>query len=867
MSDNRDDRRLSDKNDNIIKSNKRVDPMDEWSPPTDASKGAAIKSQSNHKKSHKSKHKKHKKDDKHREVSATREDKSCSKHSKHSKKSKKEKKKDKEKRPKTSLSKSDEELEELIKQKKLLEKELMDEELKQKSGSNDTHTSHSNARSGESNGEPLNGMNGYKDCDLKDNELRVKERKNATKDAVVLESNDKKRKATNDLHKNEKHLKSSEKSIKSESKTKMVSKENSKSKESRNTRENLNRDNNREERSSKELKPKAIESSNLNEKRQHSSEDRHYIKRSRSQSRDRQRHITPDRSDRNRMERGDERNNRNDRFDRFRDKPDHWNRRYESNRRSPHNWDRDRGRDRDRERDRGMYRSGDREREDRNRERDRFRRQDDHQRGSKKGGRHYDKYSNESFGNKNANQESSSDESNNLDVDINEDENEEQEIERRRKQRQELLQKLSTDLGKGNDCNDASNSGFSSYQNSPTKEESDKNSDKMSESILDEDSRLETFDEISKRVDETEEELQNDTDLEPSGDQKQESIKRKPVDMFSDIDIFSADYNSPCDQNHFRASGAENPALNDNWDDAEGYYRIRIGETLDGRYSVYGYTGQGMFSNVVRARDKARSQQEVAVKIIRNNDIMHKTVFESLSMNLREILKKYGKDVGLHIKAVRSYSHQLFMALKLLKRCNIMHADIKPDNILVTENKLVLKLCDFGSASDANENEITPYLVSRFYRAPEIILGHSYDFSIDMWSVGCTLYELYCGKIMFSGKSNNQMLKFFMDFKGRMNNKFVRKSAFKDQHFDANCNFLYQEVDRVTEKDKIVVISNIQPIRDLNSELIADQTLDETEHRKVSQLKDILEKILMLDPTKRLTITQALSHPFITDKM
>lgn len=56
------------------------------------------------------------------------------------------------------------------------------------------------------------------------------------------------------------------------------------------------------------------------------------------------------------------------------------------------------------------------------------------------------------------------------------------------------------------------------------------------------------------------------------------------------------------------------------------------------------------------------------------------------SMNLREVLKKYGKDVGLHIKAVRSYSQQLFLALKLLKRCNILHADIKPDNILVSDN-------------------------------------------------------------------------------------------------------------------------------------------------------------------------------------
>lgn len=110
-------------------------------------------------------------------------------------------------------------------------------------------------------------------------------------------------------------------------------------------------------------------------------------------------------------------------------------------------------------------------------------------------------------------------------------------------------------------------------------------------------------------------------------------------------------------------------------------------------------------------------------------------------MNLREVLKKFGKNVGLHIKAVRSYTQQLLLALKLLKKCGILHADIKPDNILVTENNLVLKLCDFGSASPITDNEITPYLVSRFYRAPEIILGLTYDYGIDIWSAGCTIYE------------------------------------------------------------------------------------------------------------------------------
>ena len=53
-------------------------------------------------------------------------------------------------------------------------------------------------------------------------------------------------------------------------------------------------------------------------------------------------------------------------------------------------------------------------------------------------------------------------------------------------------------------------------------------------------------------------------------------------------------------------------------------------------------------------------------------------------MNLREVLKRYGKNVGLHIKAVRSYAQQLLLTLKLMKRSNILHADVKPDNILVS---------------------------------------------------------------------------------------------------------------------------------------------------------------------------------------
>ncbi|KAL3089210.1 hypothetical protein niasHT_021154 [Heterodera trifolii] len=344
-------------------------------------------------------------------------------------------------------------------------------------------------------------------------------------------------------------------------------------------------------------------------------------------------------------------------------------------------------------------------------------------------------------------------------------------------------------------------------------------------------------------------------------------------------------------------------ALKDNWDDTEGYYRVRIGEQLDGRYRVYGYTGAGVFGNVVRATDTHRSNSKVAIKIIRNNDMMRKTgvrelevlkklneadrldkyhilqlyrqfyhrnhlclVFENLSMNLREVLKKYGNNVGLHMKAVRSYAQQLLLAMKLLKKCNILHADIKPDNILVNETKMLLKLCDFGSACHVGDAEPAPYLVSRFYRAPEIMLGLPYDFGIDLWSVAVTLYEVYTGKIMFPGKSNNQMLKFMMDLRGKFPNKVIRKAVFKDQHFDYNCNFLYHETDKVTGKDKVTVLTNIKLLRNLSAELSGDQELDRDGFAKVDHFRSLLEQMTALDPSKRISCSDALKHPFIVEK-
>ena len=85
-----------------------------------------------------------------------------------------------------------------------------------------------------------------------------------------------------------------------------------------------------------------------------------------------------------------------------------------------------------------------------------------------------------------------------------------------------------------------------------------------------------------------------------------------------------------------------------------------------------------------------------------------------------------------------------------------------------------------------------------------LVIGAKYDYNIDLWSVATTLFELYTGKIMFSGKTNNEMLKLMMDYKGKIPNKMIRKGALRESHFDENCNFLYHEVDKITQRVRLV---------------------------------------------------------------
>ena len=75
-----------------------------------------------------------------------------------------------------------------------------------------------------------------------------------------------------------------------------------------------------------------------------------------------------------------------------------------------------------------------------------------------------------------------------------------------------------------------------------------------------------------------------------------------------------------------------------------------------------------------------------------------------------------------------------------------------------------------------------------------------YDFAIDTWSIGCTLFELYTGKILFTGRTNNQMLKSIMECRGKFSHKMLRKAQFAGLHFDNLLNFRSMERDKLSGK-------------------------------------------------------------------
>mmetsp|Transcript_11052 Transcript_11052/g.18482 ORF Transcript_11052/g.18482 Transcript_11052/m.18482 type:complete len:162 (+) Transcript_11052:267-752(+) len=153
----------------------------------------------------------------------------------------------------------------------------------------------------------------------------------------------------------------------------------------------------------------------------------------------------------------------------------------------------------------------------------------------------------------------------------------------------------------------------------------------------------------------------------------------------------------------------------------------------------------GGHPNIVNIINLRRAQNGLDIYII----------FELMETDLHTIIRaEVCRD-----NQIRFIAWQVLKALKYIHSAEVCHRDLKPSNILVNRNCLA-KLCDFGLARFMKDIDtfsdpvLTDYVATRWYRPPEILLGSpKYTLSIDIWSFGCILAEMYLSKPLFPGSS------------------------------------------------------------------------------------------------------------------
>ncbi|XP_008285303.1 homeodomain-interacting protein kinase 3 [Stegastes partitus] len=348
----------------------------------------------------------------------------------------------------------------------------------------------------------------------------------------------------------------------------------------------------------------------------------------------------------------------------------------------------------------------------------------------------------------------------------------------------------------------------------------------------------------------------------------------------------------------------------------DGDYQVVQHEVLcsmKNTYEVLDFLGRGTFGQVVKCW-KRGTGEVVAVKILKNHPsyarqgqievgilarlsgenadehnlvrafecFQHRShtclVFEMLEQNLYDFLKQ-NKFSPLPLKVIRPVLQQVATALKKLKSMGLIHADLKPENIMLVDpvrQPYRVKVIDFGSASHVSKAVCSTYLQSRYYRAPEIILGLPFCEAIDMWSLGCVIAELFLGWPLYPGALEYDQIRYISQTQGLPGEHLLNTGTKTARFFCKESESPYAawrlkstdehetETGMKSKEARKYIFSCLDDIAHVNlmMNLEGSDLLAEKADRR--EFVGLLKKMLLIDAEERIAPAEALSHPFVT---
>ncbi|ODV89499.1 hypothetical protein CANCADRAFT_140099 [Tortispora caseinolytica NRRL Y-17796] len=158
----------------------------------------------------------------------------------------------------------------------------------------------------------------------------------------------------------------------------------------------------------------------------------------------------------------------------------------------------------------------------------------------------------------------------------------------------------------------------------------------------------------------------------------------------------------------------------------------------------------------------------VALYDVIHTDNKLNLVFEHMDRDLKKYMDANGNNGALDYNTTKSFMYQLLRGIKFCHDNRVLHRDLKPQNLLI-DSKGRLKLADFGLARAFGipVNTFSNEVVTLWYRAPDVLLGsRTYSTSIDMWSAGCIMAEMFTGKPLFPGANNEDQLQLIFKLLG-----------------------------------------------------------------------------------------------------